>query len=195
MSTLEDATLLLDMLELVATDYERAANRAKSQREPAKQDYNEKTAARLRDAAQRLREEWQIAGDASETDVIARGVMRALTRINLGGKSKASPHTCRHDKVGYCAACHAPTTPEPHICPSCDLDDSIKVPPGKLLASTPIRKPAEPPLCEPWCGTDQQSHVEDPQGMVHYAGPDLTCLCSPACRDLGRPANPRKPTP
>ena len=40
-----------------------------------------------------------------------------------------------------------------HECPSCDLDDSVKVPPGKLLKSTPIKRPgAEPtPTHDPDC--------------------------------------------
>jgi hypothetical protein len=34
--------------------------------------------------------------------------------------------------------------PPRHECPSCDLDDSVKAPPGKLLASTPIKRAATP---------------------------------------------------
>jgi hypothetical protein len=36
------------------------------------------------------------------------------------------------------------STPAKHECPSCDLDDSVEIPAGKLLASTPIRKPGAP---------------------------------------------------
>ncbi len=63
---------------------------------------------------------------------------------------------------GFCsAACydagkplHSASKPPgepPHECPSCDLDDSVKVPAGKLLASTPIKRPpGEPVPDERW---------------------------------------------
>ncbi len=38
----------------------------------------------------------------------------------------------------------AQAAPPRHECPSCDLDDSVKAPPGKLLKSTPIQRAATP---------------------------------------------------
>jgi len=90
-----------------------------------------------------------------------------------------------------------PATPNPaprHECPSCDLDDSVKVPPGKLLKSTPI---ATPKACASWCGKpgDDWAKGGDAREVFWYPslGQDSSfapTYCTAQCRDAGRPLHP-----
>ncbi len=80
-------------------------------------------------------------------------------------------------------------SPGGHECPSCDLDDSVKVPPGKLLKSTPIKVPASPPTT-PTCAMCNGRHV------VPTSCPTMTEGCLVAhfgpCPTCG-PLHPRTP--
>lgn len=100
----------------------------------------------------------------------------------------------------------APLPPEDgprHECPSCDFDDTIKVPPGKLLASTPIKRPlvAPPPelpdgICL-WCKGFKKivRDYQEERGLVAYTYDCPRCVLTPPeppaeplypCADCGK---------
>ncbi len=55
-------------------------------------------------------------------------------------------------------------------------------------------KPVEPPVCKDWCGKgDLPDRIPDDRYMPENYKRGDPSYCSPACRALGRPANPRKP--
>lgn len=101
-----------------------------------------------------------------------------------------------HHPCSVCGTARAtPQTPaDHHECPSCDLTN-VEIPPGKLLKSTPIKRPQTPAAAWSWCATcgntkPAQTPVVDPGVAREIAHKALGSACwdrvghSPECDRL-----------
>lgn len=158
----------------------------------------------LKEAGDEMRARWNAINESLAENRRLQGALEAIAEYEMDWTVGADANLARVQAIAE-GAIRPPeadpsSTPAKHECPSCDLDDSVKVPPGKLLASTPIRKPGAPQgenartMCASWCGSEATNAMHIDVALYCTGEVGHRDFCTEACRDAGKPLAPPGPS-